>query len=535
MASVIQATAEGNLEIRGPVKPGFEKILTPEALDFLIHLHCAFKDRRRELLARRSARQAEFDAGKLPDFLQSTQSIREGDWQVAPIPADLADRRIEITGPVDRKMIINGLNSGARVFMADFEDASSPTWENMIGGQLNIFDAVRRQIDFTADNGKTYALNENPAVLMVRARGWHMEERHLAFEDEVLSAGLVDFGLCFFHNARALMERGSGPYFYLPKLESHLEARLWNDIFNFSQDLLGIPRGSIRATVLIETIPAAFEMDEILYELREHSAGLNCGRWDYIFSFIKCMQAHPEFVLPDRAQVTMDVHFLSSYSQLLVRTCHKRGIHAMGGMAAQIPIKNDPEANARAIEKVCADKEREARNGHDGSWVAHPDLIPPAMAVFDRYIDGPNQIANKREDVEVSAGDLLRVPDGTITMSGLRMNVMAAVHYMEQWLSGRGAVPFNNQMEDAATAEISRAQLWQWVKHPKGVLDSGERVTVDMVDRVVDEVLASLQAELGEVAFASRRYRDAALLLVSMVAAPTLPTFLTLAAYKKLD
>lgn len=535
MASVIQATAEGNLEIRGPLHPGYEEILSPAALDFLTRLHVAFKDRRRELLVRRNRRQADFDAGNFPDFLTETKDIRDGDWQVAPIPADLADRRIEITGPVDRKMIVNGLNSGARVFMADFEDASSPTWENMIGGQINIRDAILRQIDFTADNGKRYELCADPAVLMVRARGWHMEEKHLVFEGESLSAGLVDFGLCFFHNAKALIERGSGPYFYLPKLESHLEARLWNDIFNFSQDALGIPRGTIRATVLIETIPAAFEMDEILFELKDHSAGLNCGRWDYIFSFIKCLQAHPDCVLPDRSQVTMDVHFLSSYSQLLVRTCHRRGVHAMGGMAAQIPIKGDPEANDRAVAKVCADKEREARNGHDGSWVAHPDLIAPAMSVFDRYLDGPNQIANKREDVVVAQADLLRVPDGTITMDGLRTNVMAAVHYMEQWLSGRGAVPFNNQMEDAATAEISRAQLWQWVRHPRGVLDTGERVTAALVESVVDEVLSTLRAAQGDVAFAASRYQDAATLLISMVASPTLPTFLTLAAYRKLD
>lgn len=535
MASVIQATAEGNLEIRGPLHPGFETILTPAALDFLTQLHVNFKDRRRELLVRRNGRQASFDAGILPDFLEETRAIRDADWQVAPIPNDLLDRRIEITGPVDRKMIVNGLNSGARVFMADFEDASSPTWENMIGGQVNVRDAILRQIDFTADNGKHYALCADPAVLMVRARGWHMEEKHLVFEGEALSAGLVDFGLCFFHNARELIARGSGPYFYLPKLESHLEARLWNDIFNFAQDALQIPRGTIRATVLIETIPAAFEMDEILYELREHSAGLNCGRWDYIFSFIKCLQAHPGCVLPDRSQVTMDVHFLSSYSQLLVRTCHRRGVHAMGGMAAQIPIKDDPEANAQAVEKVCADKAREARNGHDGSWVAHPDLIAPAMAVFDHYLGGPNQIGNKREDVTVTREDLLRVPDGTISMAGLRINVMAAIHYMEQWLSGRGAVPFNNQMEDAATAEISRAQLWQWVRHPRGVLETGERITEAMVEQVVDEVLDTLRATHGDVAFATRRYADAASLLVSMVASPTLPTFLTLAAYRKLD
>jgi len=535
MSTVIQATAEGDLEIRGPMLERFDEILTPEALAFVAELDRTFGDRRADLIARREARQADFDAGRFPDFLDETREIRESDWQVGPIPADLEDRRIEITGPVDRKMIVNALNSGAKVFMADFEDASSPTWENMIGGQLNVRDAVFRQIDFTADNGKRYELSADPAVLMVRARGWHMEEKHLLRDGRPMSAGLVDFGLCFFHNAKRLLENGSGPYFYLPKLESHLEARLWNDVFNLAQDAIGIPRGTIRATVLIETIPAAFEMDEILWELKDHSAGLNCGRWDYIFSFIKCMQAHPEFVLPDRGKVTMDVEFLDAYSQLVIRTCHRRGIHAMGGMAAQIPIKDDPEANEAALAKVRADKEREAKNGHDGSWVAHPDLIPVAMAVFDRYMPGPNQIDKKREDVAVTRDSLLRVPAGSITMAGLQMNVMAAIHYMEQWLSGRGAVPYNHQMEDAATAEISRAQLWQWVRHPGGVLDSGERITLDLVRQVIADVLADLERSLGPEGYADRRYAEAAELLVTMVDSETLPTFLTLEAYRKLD
>ena len=535
MSTVIQATAEGDLEIRGPMLERFDEVLTPEALAFIAELDRAFGERRADLLARRATRQAEFDAGRFPDFLDETRAIRDADWTCAPIPADLTDRRVEITGPVDRKMIVNALNAGARVFMADFEDASSPTWENMIGGQLNVRDAVHRQIDFTAENGKHYALSENPSVLMVRARGWHMEEKHLVLGGRPMSAGLVDFGLCFFHNAKRLIENGSGPYFYLPKLESHLEARLWNDVFNLAQDALGIPRGTIRATVLIETIPAAFEMDEILYELRDHSAGLNCGRWDYIFSYIKCMQAHPEFVLPDRSQVTMEVDFLDAYSQLVIKTCHRRGVHAMGGMAAQIPIKNDPEANEAALAKVRADKEREARNGHDGSWVAHPDLIPTAMEVFDRYIPGANQIENKRDDVHVTRDDLLRVPEGSITMAGLQQNVMAAIHYMEQWLSGRGAVPYNHQMEDAATAEISRAQLWQWVRHPGGVLDSGERITLDLVRQVTGDVLADLERTLGPSGFAERRYEEAAELLIAMVDSETLPTFLTLEAYRKLD
>ncbi len=523
--------AAGALEIAGAMTPDYERILTNDAVAFVGTLAAEFGPRRQALLGQRQIRQAAFDAGQWPDFLPETREIRESEWRVAPIPADLLDRRVEITGPVDRKMIINALNSGARTFMADFEDSSSPTWHAMMDGQVNLGDAVDGTISYANDQGKRYALGGTPATLLVRPRGWHLEEAHLRLDGQPVSASLVDFGLFFFHNAKKLLAKGSAPYFYLPKLQSHREARLWNEVFDFAQDSLGIPRGTLRATVLIETIPAAFEMDEILWELRTHSGGLNCGRWDYIFSFIKCFRNHPEFVLPDRAELSMTTPFLRSYSQLLIRTCHRRGIHAMGGMAAQIPIKNDPAANARALEKVRADKEREASDGHDGTWVAHPGLIPVALEVFAKYMPGPNQIDNKRGDVRVGQAELLKVPSGRITMRGLATNVSAAIHYTGEWLSGLGCVPLNNLMEDAATAEISRTQIWQWVHHPRGCLEDGTRITPALVRGVMRDELQTIRGQLGEQAFAARRFQQAADLIERMVLGDKLPDFLTSEAY----
>src|SRR6201997_275386 len=450
------------VQILAPAHPAQERVLTPAALEFIVELQRRFNPRRAERLAARAERQKRLNAGEKPDFLLETRGIRESEWTVAPIPADLQDRRVEITGPVDRKMIINALNSGAKVFMADFEDSNTPTWSNQIEGQANLMDAVRRQITYSDPaSGKNYKLNERTAVLLVRPRGWHLDEKHVLVDGTPMSGALFDFGLYFFHNAKELLARGTGPYFYLPKIESHLEARLWNDIFLHSQDALGIKRGSIRATVLIETILAAFEMDEILYELKEHSAGLNCGRWDYIFSFIKKFRNKPDFILADRALVTMTTHFMRSYSLLCIKTCHRRAIHAMGGMAAQIPVKNDEKANQEAPAKVRADKEREATDGHDGTWVAHPGLVPTALTAFDPVMKTPNQIDRKREDVQITAADILRFgPEEPITEQGLRTNVSVGVQYLESWLRGTGAVPIFNLMEDAATAEISRAQVW---------------------------------------------------------------------------
>ena len=437
------------------------QILTPAASSFLTKLAREFEARRQQLLARRRARQQQIDAGQFPDFLPETAHIREAEWTVAPIPHDLRDRRVEITGPVDRKMIINALNSGASVFMADFEDSNSPTWQNNLEGQFNLRDAVGGTISFDSPEGKRYELSSTVATLLVRPRGWHLIERHFQVDGQPISGSLFDFGLYFFHNAKPLIGKGTAPYFYLPKMESHLEARLWNDVFCFAQDELGVPRGTIRATVLIETILAAFEMDEILYELRQHSSGLNCGRWDYIFSFIKKFRNQPGFVLPDRSIVTMDKHFLKSYVDLLIQTCHRRGIHAMGGMAAQIPIKNDSTANEKALDKVRQDKLREVLAGHDGTWVAHPGLVPVAKEIFDAHMKESNQIGLRREDVRVTAKDLLAVPEGKITEEGLRWNIDVGLQYLESWLRGSGCVPIYNLMEDAATAEICRAQVWQ--------------------------------------------------------------------------
>jgi malate synthase len=510
------------------------EILTPAAVEFLTALHRKFNDRRLALLERRVARQQEIDEGALPDFLPETAHIRESEWTVAPIPADLRDRRTEITGPTDRKMVINALNSGAKMFMTDFEDANSPTPSNMIEGQRNLMQAIRRTIGFTGPEGKQYKLNEETAVLLVRPRGWHLTEKHFLVDGQPISGGLFDFGLYFFHNAAELVKRGSGPYFYLPKLESHLEARLWNDVFVFAQDTLGVPQGTIRATVLIETILAAFEMHEILYELRDHSAGLNCGRWDYIFSFIKKLRNKPDFMLPDRAQVTMTVHFLASYVDLLIQTCHKRGIHAMGGMAAQIPIKNDPEANERALEKVRQDKLREVKAGHDGTWVAHPGLVGVAKAVFDEYMPQPNQIDRKREDVHVTQADLLAVPKGTITEGGLRMNVDVGIQYLEAWLRGNGAVPIYNLMEDAATAEISRAQVWQWARHG-AKLDDGRTVTPELVKQTIAEELAKMRERMGAERFAKGKFEIASGIFEKMMLSGDFNEFLTLPAYQYLD
>jgi malate synthase len=522
------------VEVRGPVSGAHAEILTPGAVAFLAKLHRAFEGQRQELLARRAARQREIDAGALPDFLPETREIRESSWTVATIPADLCHRTVEITGPVDRKMIINALNSGADVFMADFEDSNSPTWANNLDGQVNLRDTVRRVITYEGPEGKRYALKAETAVLFVRPRGWHLPEKHLWVDGAPISASLFDFGLFFLHNAQEQIARGTGPYFYLPKLQSHLEARLWNDVFNLAQDHLGVPRGTIRATVLIETVHAGFEMHEILWELKDHSAGLNCGRWDYIFSFIKTFRNRAAFVLPDRAQVTMDKHFLNAYVQLLIQTCHRRGIHAMGGMAAQIPIKGDPDENDRALEKVRQDKLREVKAGHDGTWVAHPGLVAIARDVFEPHMRPPNQIPRRRDDLQVTATDLLTPHGGTITERGLRTNIDIGIQYLEAWLSGNGCVPIYNLMEDAATAEISRSQVWQWVRHG-AKLDDGRLVTRQLVQHTMEEELADLRQRLGAERFDGGKFAAAATLFADMMTREDFAEFLTLAAYEHLD
>jgi malate synthase len=520
------------VEVLGPIEgAGYGEILSPDALAFLAELERRLGGARQDLLARR--RDARLQAGELPDFLEETREIRAAAWQIAPVPADLQDRRVEITGPVDRKMIVNALNSGASVYMADFEDATTPTWANLIEGQINLRDAIRRAIDFTdPDSGKRYRLQSKIATLLVRPRGWHLPEAHLRVDGQPMSGALFDFGLYVFHNARELMARGTGPYFYLPKLESHLEARLWNDVFLFAQERLGVPRGTIKATVLIETILAAFEMDEILYELREHSAGLNCGRWDYIFSIIKKFRNRPEFVMPDRNQVTMTVPCMRSYSLLAIQTCHRRGAHAIGGMAAQIPIRDDAQANEQALGKVRADKEREAADGHDGTWVAHPGLVPIAREVFDQLMPEANQIARKRDDVAVTAQDLLTVPNGTITERGLRHNLNVGVLYLEAWLRGSGCVPIYNLMEDAATAEISRAQVWQWRRH-RAQIEGGAAIDGALVERLLEEELARIKDTVGRERYGAGRYGEAAALLRELVLADEFTEFLTLPAYER--
>ena len=512
---------------------GCAHILSPEAVAFVAALARNFQARRDELLQVRVARQAKIDKGGNLDFLAETRHIREGEWQVANIPPDLRDRRTEITGPTERKMVINALNSGAQVFMADFEDANSPTWSNMLEGQRNLFDAVRRTITFTNPDGRFYQLKEATATLLVRPRGWHLDEKHMLVDGVAVSGSLFDFGLYFFHNARELLERGSGPYFYLPKLESHLEARLWNDVFNFAQDQLGLPRGSVRATVLIETIQATFETEEILYELREHSGGLNCGRWDYIFSYIKTFSRRPDFVLPDRAQVTMTVPFMRNYTLNVIKVCHRRGIHAMGGMAAQIPIRSDPVANEQALEKVRQDKLREARDGHDGTWVAHPGLIAVAQEVFDELMPEQNQIERQREDVGVKAADLLTACDGSISEQGVRLNLRVGIQYLEAWLGGNGCVPLYSLMEDAATAEISRAQVWQWLHH-ESCLEDGRVLDKALYSRLLDEEMDVIRAEVGAERFETGSYERARDLFDGMIRADSMIPFLTNPAYQEL-
>jgi len=537
------------IEITSPINDTFAAILTPDALAFVAKLERSFRDQREELLQRRIERQAAIDSGQMPDFLPETAHIRESDWTIAPAPAPLQDRRVEITGPVDRKMIINALNSGAKVFMADFEDANSPSWDNNIEGHINLRDAINRTITFTSADGKDYRLNDEIATLLVRPRGWHLPEKHLLVDGREVPGGLFDFGLFFFHNAKDLVAQGYGPYFYLPKLESHREARLWNDVFVLAQRELGLPQGTIKATVLIETILAAFEMDEILYELRDHSAGLNCGRWDYIFSAIKKRRNDPRFILPDRALVRMTTPFMRSYSLLCIETCHRRGVHAMGGMSAYIPVKNDPEANEKAFAEVRADKEREATDGHDGTWVAHPGLVPVAREVFDRIMPQPNQIGRQRENITksaaglpalpgairqniaVTAADLLAVPDGPITEGGLRQNISVGIQYLEAWLGGQGAVPINNLMEDAATAEISRAQVWHWIRHPRGILSDGRKVTVELFRTLATEELAKIKEREGDEQYSRRRFEQASKLFDNLTTDDQFVEFLTLPGY----
>jgi malate synthase len=525
------------IAVRGKLGPRFEEILTPEALAFLGELHRRFDKTRLALLAARAARQKQFDKGVLPDFLAETKSIRDdASWKVAPIPRDLLNRRVEITGPVDRKMVVNALNSGATDYMADFEDANSPFWSNNIEGQLNLKDRWAGTIAFTDEkNGKHYDIGIKPAVLIVRPRGWHLDERHLTVDGKPMSGALFDFGLYFFHNAKAALAAGSGPYFYLPKIESHREARLWNDVFVFAQQKLAMPKGTIKATVLIETLPAAFEMDEILYELRDHIAGMNAGRWDYIFSFIKTFAKSKDarFLFPDRGQVVMGKDFLGAYATLLVETCHKRGAFAMGGMAAQIPIKNDPAANAAAFAKVKADKEREVHEGHDGTWVAHPDLVPVATEVFDRLMPQPNQLG-KIPERPILQSDLLKVHDGAKTEQGFRLNIRVGVQYIEAWLRGRGAVPIYHLMEDAATAEISRAQLWQWIK--AGVtLDTGAKATPAFFKRALAEEMEVVKREIGADHYKKGRFPAAIKLFRDLTLASEFAPFLTIPAYRLID
>jgi malate synthase len=520
---------QGNARVLGRVTPQFAEILTPEALEFIALLHRNFEPRRQELLAKRAERQKEFDAGKLPDFLPATKSIRDAEWTIAPQPKDMLDRRVEITGPTDRKMVINALNCGASTFMADFEDANCPTWFNMIEGQINIRDAVRRSISLE-QNGKQYSLNDKTAVVIPRPRGWHLEEKHVTVDGKPVSGALFDFALLFFHNAKELLARGSGPYFYLPKMESHLEARLWNDVFLLSQETLGIPKGSIKATCLIETVLAAFEMDEILWELKDHSAGLNIGRWDYIFSCIKKFRSNENFCLADRSQVTMTSPFMRAYALMLVKTCHRRGAPAMGGMAAQIPIKNDLAANDAALEKVRQDKLREVTDGCDGTWVAHPALVPVAKEVFDQHMPRANQYERQRPDVNFGAKDLLDFkPEAPITEAGLRNNISVGIQYLGAWLAGNGCVPVFNLMEDAATAEISRSQIWQWIRSPKGALNDGRKVTLELFRNLLAEELKKVKT-----AGAEGKFEEAAALFERLISGDYVE-FLTLPAYEQID
>lgn len=530
-AATTTPTGRSRLTLTRPGPEGADRVLTGEALDFISDLCRLFGPRIRELMAERARRQAGFDRGEGPDFLPESRAIREQEWTIASIPEELRDRRVEITGPVDRKMIINGLNSGARVFMADFEDASTPGWDNMISGQVNLFDAIRRQIDFTDERGKQYGLNDETATLIVRVRGLHLPEKHVLLDGEPIPGALLDFGLHFFHNARELIGRGSGPWFYIPKLEHWQEAALWSEIFGWAENRIGLEQGTIKATVLIETLPAVFQMDEILHAMREHIVGLNCGRWDYIFSYIKAFHAHPDRVLPDRQQVGMTVPFLRAYSRLLIDTCHRRGAFAMGGMAAQIPVRDDPEANEAAFAKVREDKEREAGDGHDGTWVAHPGLIPVALECFDRVLDGPNQLDRREPDLQIGRDELLAHPEGTITEQGLKNNIDVGLEYMAAWLAGRGCVPIRHLMEDAATAEIARAQLWQWIHYPAGVLDDGRPITGAMVSDFLAESLARPRDTSGDTRPNAGDYEQAAVLLRKLIESDDFADFLTLHAY----
>ena len=533
MSTAKKSMQARKIEIRGALDANYSSILTENAIAFLAELNERFEGRRRELLNRRRERQEQIDGGELLGFLPETRAIREEEWTVAPIPADLMDRRVEITGPVDRKMIINGLNSGAKVFMADFEDSNTPTWQNNLEGQINLRDAVNKTITYQSPEGKKYDLARQTAVLMVRPRGWHLNEKHFLIGGQEISASLFDFGLFFYHNAKNLVARGTAPYFYLPKMQSHREARLWNDVFLFSENEMGISPGTIRATALIETIYAAFEMDEILYELRRYIAGLNCGRWDYIFSFIKAFRERPEFVLPNRAQVTMEQPFLTAYVKLLVDTCHRRGVHAMGGMAAQIPIKHDPAANEHAFRKVQQDKIREVHAGHDGTWVAHPGLVQVAMETFNAGMEGPNQIHRRLDGLQIAAKDLLVIPQGQITEEGLRRNIDISLRYLAAWLTGNGCVPLYNLMEDAATAEISRAQIWQWIRHGAKLQD-GRTISECFVRQLFEEARNSIRAEIGAAQFDSGKFSNAAEILESLTTARICPDFLTSVAYKHL-
>jgi malate synthase len=520
------------LEITGELNSRYREILTPDACRFLAQLVGQFGPRREQLLARRIERQNEIDAGTLPDFLPETAHIRGGDWKVAPVPPDLEDRRTEITGPVERKMAINALNSAAQCWMADFEDANSPTWHNVMEGQINIRDAVRGTISYTSPEGKAYSLKSRSATMVIRPRGWHMEEKHVLVNGRRVSASLFDWGLCFFHNARALVAKGSGPYYYLPKMESHLEARLWNDVFVFAQTAVGIPRGTIRATVLIETILGAFEAEEILYELREHASGLNCGRWDYMFSFVKKFRNRKEYLFPDRTLITMTVPFLRAYCLHVINVCHRHGAYAMGGMAAQIPIRDDPAANAAALEKVRADKEREVEDGFDGTWVAHPGLVQTALDAFATKMKGKNQL-HRLHDVKIAAGDLLAPLHGPITEQGVRWNIHVGIRYLEAWLGGSGAEPIHHLMEDLATSEISRSQLWQWLRFG-ATLSDGRAVTLELYQQLLQEELAAIRAEYGEAVFAAGHFGPATELFMRMVTSETFDEFLSLPAYELL-
>ena len=513
------------------VKEHYNEILTNDALDFLVQLHEKFNGKRLKLLKRRVEQQVYFDRGNSPEFPIETTSIRNNNWTAAPLPEDLLDRRVEITGPVERKMIINALNSGAKVFMADFEDSNSPSWSNIMEGQQNLIDAINKTISFTNDNGKKYQLNEQVATLIVRPRGLHLNDKNLLIDGKEISGSLFDFGLYFFHNAKQLVSNGSGPYFYLPKLEHYLEARWWNEVFVFSQDFLGIEKSTIKATVLIETITTSFQIDEIIYELKDHMAGLNCGRWDYIFSYIKKFRNHKNFSVPDRDQVSMASPFMEAYSLRVIQRCHKRNVHAIGGMAAQIPVKNDEEANRIAYEKVRADKEREAKNGHDGTWVAHPGLVPVALEVFDQYMPEKNQIYNKRNDLNITEAQLLEQPKGTITEKGIRKNINVGILYLESWLSGNGAAALYNLMEDAATAEISRTQLWQWL-HNTSTLADGRKFTKDLYAELLESEIRVIKDLVGEDKFKTGKFDLAIELFDSLVISKEFEEFLTVKAYK---